>query len=76
MSHIVLSQPKNQQFQPNHRSPRTNTEQTTRLGTLDKKIRRGGGGGGGGGDDFTIGALTYHLALSNLYMVMPSVFEL
>ena len=72
MSHIVLSQPKNQQFQPNHRSPRTNTEQTTRLGTLDKKIRRGGGGG----DDFTIGVLTYHLALSNLYMVMPSVFEL
>jgi len=72
MSHIVLSQPKNQQFQPNHRSPRTNTEQTTRLGTLDKKIRRGGGGG----DDSTIGALTYHLALSNLYMVMPSVFEL
>ena len=72
MSHIVLSQPKNQQFQPNHRSPRTNTEQTTRLGTLDKKIRRGGGGG----DDSTIGELTYHLALSNLYMVMPSVFEL
>ena len=70
MSHIVLSQPKNQQFQPNHRSPRTNTEQTTRLGTLDKKIRRAGG------DDSTIGALTYHLVLSNLYMVMPSVFEL
>ena len=69
MSHIVLSQPKNQQFEPNHISPRTNTEQTTRLGTLDKKIRRGG-------DDSTIGALTYHLALSNLYMVMPSVFEL